>query len=313
MGLGRSAPSRIDPGAVGQSVRWTRRRFLEVGGLGAATLAAAACTDRAAHDGTAAKGSSAPEVVAYGPAKRQRLELTRPAGAAGPVPVVVVFHGGYWMAQYGLSLMRPLVPGLVAKGWAVANVEYRSVGDRGGGWPGTFDDAGAALDALAEPATARGLDLARVITLGHSAGGHLAVWAAGRHRLPADAPGADPRVRPIGAVAEAGLLDLVAAADQGLGGGAVAALLGGGPDRVPARYAVASPLALVPVGVPVELVHGPDDGIVPLDQSTRYRDVATAAGDTVTFTQVPGDHFALIDPKAKAWHAALAAATRLLS
>ena len=280
--------------------------------MGAAAAAIAACGGSVRGGSGAAPGSSTPQVVRYGPASRQRLELTRPSGVAGPVPIVVVLHGGYWMSQYDLGLMRPLVPSLVARGWAVANVEYRSVGDGGGGWPGTFDDAAAALDVLAGPEVT-GVDLARVVTLGHSAGGHLAVWLAGRHRLPGGAPGAGPRVRPVGAVAEAGLLDLVAAADQDLGGGATAALLGGSPGEVPERYAHASPLALVPIGVPVELVHGPDDGIVPLDQSTHYRDVATAAGDHVTFTQVPGDHFALIDPKSEAWQSALAAVSRRFS
>ena len=229
------------------------------------------------------------QVVRYGSAPRQRIELTTPAHATGPVPVVVVFHGGFWMSAYDLSLMRPLVPSLVSQGWAVANVEYRSVGDPGGGWPGTLDDAAAAIDALGG-AGVTGLDVTRVVVLGHSAGGQLAAWLAGRHRLPSGAPGADPKVRPIGVVAEAGVLDLVAAASQGLGGDAATALLGGSPVEVPDRYAIVSPLDRVPIGVPVVLVHGPDDGVVPLDQSTHYRDVATRAGDEVTFTEVPGDH-----------------------
>ncbi len=285
-------------------------------GLGAGAAALVACGSGAASNvptaGVAGSSSDGPQVLRYGSAPRQHIELTKPTDGTGPVPVVVLLHGGFWMSAYDLGLMRPLVPSLVAKGWAVANVEYRSVGDHGGGWPGTLDDAAAAIDALAGTEEV-GLDVTRVVVLGHSAGGQLAVWLAGRHRLPSGAPGADPKVRPIGVVAEAGVLDLVAAADQGLGGGAVTALLDGSPSTVPDRYAIASPVARVPIGVPVVLVHGPDDGVVPLDQSTHYRDVATRAGEDVTLTEVPGDHFALIDPTTTAGAAALAAVSRLLA
>lgn len=284
-----------------------------MGGVSTAALAlAAGCGSRSSGSRSAGSGGGDVQVVRYGAAPRQRLELHRPRGPSGPVPIVVVLHGGFWMAQYGLDLMRPLVPSLLAKGWAVANVEYRSVGDRGGGWPGTLEDAAASIDALAGPEIT-GLDTARAVTLGHSAGGHLAVWLAGRHRLPAGTPGAGPRLRPTGAVAEAGLLDLVTAANQDLGGGAVSAMLGGPPERVAGRYTLASPLAHLPIGVPVALVHGPGDGIIPLEQSLHYREVATEAGDEVTITQVPGDHFALIDPHSEAWHTALGAAARLLA
>jgi acetyl esterase/lipase len=289
-------------------VGWTRRRFLELGAIGAGAAALAACSMKRGGDSGDAAGA---EVVRYGKARRQRLELTRPDGATAPVPVVVVLHGGFWMSSYDLRLMRPLVPSLVAQGWAVVNVEYRSVGDDGGGWPGTFDDVAAAVDSLASPGVT-GLDLGRLVTLGHSAGGHLAVWAAARHRLPPDAPGADPAVRPIGAVAQAGLLDLVQAEADRLGGGAASSLLGGFPDAVPDRYALASPIARVPLGVPVELVHGPYDGVVPLDQSERYQAAAVAAGDQATLHQVPGDHFALIDPASEAWATTLRSTATLL-
>ena len=237
-------------------MRWTRRRFL---GVSAGTLVAAACggDDDGDGDGEAAQAWGDPddvaEVLRYGDADQQFVELTRPPNAEGDVPVVVLVHGGFWSAAYDLTLMYPLVPSLIAEGWAVANIEYRGVGVPGGGWPGTFDDATAAVDALAD---ASGADLDRVIAIGHSAGGHLATWLAGRHRVPAGAPGAGPAVIVGGVVAQAGVLDLVTAAEQGLGVGATQALLGGEPAEVPDRYAIGSPAALLPIGVPVELVHG---------------------------------------------------------
>lgn len=248
------------------------------------------------------------ETICYGPEASQRLDLTRPAGAASP-PVVVLVHGGFWSAQYDRSIMEPLVPSLVAEGWAVANIDYRGVPGPGAGWPGTFEDVAAAVDSLADGA---GLDLDRVVSLGHSAGGHLAVWLAARHRLPDGAPGRSPAVVVRGAVAQAGVLDLVAAVEQRLGGGAVVSLLGATAADAPDRYAAASPAALVPLGVPVELVHGLDDRHVPIDQSRRYAAAAEAAGDTVTLTEVTGDHFVLIDPATDAWAACRAATRRLL-
>jgi len=150
-----------------------------------------------------------------------------------------------------------------------------------------------------------------VVTLGHSTGGHLAVWAAARHRLPSGAPGTDPVLRPVGAVSQAGLLDFVAAARQGLGDGAVLDLLGGSPDAVPDRYAAASPVALLPLGVPVVCEHGTTDDIVPLRQSQRY---VLAAGRAAELVVVPGaGHFELIDPADPAWALCRDAVLRLMA
>ncbi|MGK2950697.1 MAG: alpha/beta hydrolase family protein [Acidimicrobiales bacterium] len=288
-------------------MRWTRRRFL---GLGAGAVALASCGDADGPTGGGAGASDEvekPEVIEYGDAAAQRLELSRPPGD-GLWPVVVLVHGGFWQDGFDLDLMRPLVPSLVAEGWAVANIDYRGVG-AGGGWPATLDDAAAATDALLG---IDDLDLGRLITLGHSAGGHLAVWLAARPQLPPGAPGSDPAVIASGAVAQAGVVDLVAAAEANLGGGATQSLLGGDPADHPDRYAAASPAALVPLGVPVELVHGVDDTIVALDQSRRYEATALAAGDQVTLTETAGDHFSIIDPNTDDWAACLAAARRLL-
>ncbi|MEO6713203.1 MAG: alpha/beta hydrolase [Mycobacteriales bacterium] len=240
-------------------------------------------------------------VLHYGAEPSQNAELSLPPGFAPQLPVVVVLHGGFWKAAYGSELGAPLAADLVSFGVAVWNVEYRRVG-AGGGWPATLLDVAAAVDLLASEgqAAAEGrLDLGRVVALGHSAGGQLAVWAAARGRLPAGAPGAAPRVSMSGAVSQAGVLDLVRASSLGLGGGAIDRLLGGEPDEVPERYAVASPVALAPLGVPVTVVHGLDDDVVPAEMSERY---TAAAGAEVTAVFLPEvGHFELIDPAHAAW------------
>lgn len=247
-----------------------------------------------------------PRRVAYGAHPSQFAELTLPRGQ-GRVPVVVVVHGGFWRQAYGAELGRPLARDLVAEGRVAAlNLEYRRVGG-GGGWPATLLDAAAAVDLLAGAAQQEAggrLDLARVATVGHSAGGHLAVWLAARHRLPTGAPGAAPAVRLAGAVSQAGVLDLVDASEQRLGAGAVDALLGGRPAEVPDRYAAASPAALVPLGVPVVCVHGDADDTVPIRQSERYLAAARAAGDAPRLVALKGaGHFEVIDVGDPAWRA----------
>lgn len=279
------------------------RRSLLVG-AGAALLAA--CTPVA---DVPARAEGVPDLVRipYGDDESQVGELHLPAGldaATDPVPVVVVVHGGYWRAQFGLDLGTPLAADLANRGVAAWNVEYRRVGD-GGGWPATFDDVATAVDALAGVVQERAggrLDLARVRAVGHSAGGHLAVWAAARGLLPAGAPGADPAVRLRGVVSQAGVLDLVGGYGEGLGGGAVSELLAVSPEQDPRRYALSSPLALLPLGVPVTCVHGDADVTVPPSQSETYVAAATGAGDRATLVRLPGaDHFALIDPTSPAW------------
>ena len=301
----------------------TDRRTL-LGALGAfAGGGLLAACGSGARPGTGPAGPSTPAgtpdpvPLRYGPDPSQYAVLHLPAaGGAGALPVVVVVHGGYWRDSYGLELGTPLAVDLVTAGVAALNVEYRRTGGTGG-YPRTLDDVAAAVDSLAgagQQAAGGRLDLARVVVVGHSAGGQLAVWAASRPRLVAPAPGADPVVRPRGAVAQAGVLDLVAAAEQDLGGGAAVALLGGPPDAVPDRYAVASPAALVPAPVPVVAVHGTADTTVPLAQSTRYVDAAVRAGGDARVRPVDGaDHFDLIDPDSPAWAAVREETLRLVS
>ena len=234
-------------------------------------------------------------MITYGDDPAQFLELTRPTQGASK-GVVVVIHGGFWQSQYDLSLGRPLAASLAENGWTAANLEYRSLGN-GGGWPTTFDDVAAGIDALAD---VEGLDTSTVIALGHSAGGQLAVWAAGREKL-ATAAWNQPRVAVTGAVAQAGVIDLGLAVEENLGGGAVEAFLGATVDEAPERYDEADPLRSVPLAVPVRCVHGRDDTTVPPNQSTSYVDAATAAGADATVSMVDGDHFTLIDPGSPAW------------
>ncbi len=251
----------------------------------------------------------------YGPDPSQYSVLHMPSGTAPSLPVVVVVHGGYWRAAYGLELGTPLAVDLTNSGVAALNVEYRRTGGTGG-FPMTFDDVAAAVDGLAgagQRAAGGRLDLSRVVVIGHSAGGQLAVWAVSRTRLRAPAPGAAPVVRPRGAVAQAGVLDLAAAAYQDLGGGATVALLGGPPAAYADRYAVTSPAALVPAGAPVVAVHGTADTTVPIDQSVRYVDAAVAAGGQARLRPIEGaDHFELIDPSTPAWAAVREEVLRLL-
>jgi acetyl esterase/lipase len=216
------------------------------------------------------------------------------------VPVAVVLHGGFWRPAYGIELARPLAADLAGAGWAAVAVEYRRVGT-GGGWPGTLEDVAAALDALPDLRGADRLDLSDVTVIGHSAGGHLAAWAAGRAHLPPGSPGASPRVRVAAAVLQAGVLDLVDADRADLGRGAVRAFLGGPAGADPGRLATADPLALLPTGARVLCVHGADDDVVPVRQSERYAAAARAAGDRVEVRVVPGDHMVVIEPGAPPW------------
>ncbi|MBR7743432.1 alpha/beta hydrolase [Phycicoccus sp. BSK3Z-2] len=227
----------------------------------------------------------------YGEGPSRFAELTRPAGT--PRGVVVVLHGGFWLETYDLSLGRPLAEDLVGRGFAALTVEYRRVGG-GGGFPATLDDVSAAFDLL------DGTDLLEgpVVALGHSAGGQLAAWAAGRDRLERWSAA---RVLPTHVVAQAGVLDLVAAAEEGLGAGATTEFLGGSPEEVPDAYAAADPLAAVPLDQPVWCVHGSGDDLVPFEQSVRYVDAAGAAGGRATLVEVDGGHLDLVDVDTPAW------------
>ncbi|WP_134765605.1 prolyl oligopeptidase family serine peptidase [Nocardioides sp. 1609] len=272
-----------------------RRTLLRLPALGALAAAGATLT-ACGEDPPVAENDARPPGLpdaartAYGADPSQFGELHLPAGT--PRGVVVVIHGGFWRAAYDHTLGTPLAASLAAEGWAAWNLEYRRVGDGtggGGGAPATFDDVAAGVDALAD----LGVDTSVVVTLGHSAGGHLAAWSAARqgHDWPS-------RVPVTHVVSQAGVLDLRAAASAGLGDGAATALLGHEPTTDDARY---DPAQQLPLDVPLWCVHGVDDTIVPLSQSADYVAAATAAGATAELVEVEGDHFVVIDPGSAAW------------
>lgn len=235
------------------------------------------------------------ERIAYGPDRAQFGELYRPASVQH-VGTVVIIHGGFWRAEYAAVLGRPLAADLCTRGFTCWNVEYRRVGN-GGGWPATLADVAAAIDHLAE----LDVDTSAVVTVGHSAGGHLAVWAAGRDGVPSGAPGARPRLRVTAAVSQSGVLDLATAARDRVGDTAVPDLLGGGPADVPERYEVADPMRQIPLRQPVMCVHPRADESVPYAQSEAYVAASASAGARAILREVPGDHMALIDIAAPAW------------
>jgi acetyl esterase/lipase len=239
----------------------------------------------------------------YGSDASQYGELYLPAAGTTRRPgTVIVIHGGFWKAQYtAAEYGAPLARDLATRGWVAWNLEYRRVGN-GGGWPATLSDVAAGIDLLAELGD---LDLDRVVAVGHSAGGHLAAWAAGRPGLPTGTAGAAPRVRVTGVISQAGVLDLIQGAADDLGDSAVTRLLGGMPDEVPDRYRLASPRQHLPLGVPVRCLHARDDDTVPFSQSVDYVQAARAAGDDASLVEVTGGHMGVIDPAGPAWQAAL--------
>jgi acetyl esterase/lipase len=244
-------------------------------------------------NGQGGDGVGAAERFRYGEDTSQWADLYRPDG--DPHGVVVVIHGGFWKAAYEADLGAPLAEDLARRGWAAWNLEYRRVGN-GGGYPATLDDVAAGIDALAD---VPGLDLGTVVALGHSAGGHLATWAAGRAGT---RRWSDPRVPVSAVVSQAGVLDLGSAARRHLGSDAVAALLGR-PWRAVSdeeRHEV-DPLSQVPLDVPVWCVHGRADDTVPLSQSETYVTAAREAGARADLVAVEGDHFVVIDLGSDAW------------
>jgi acetyl esterase/lipase len=240
---------------------------------------------------------SAPLLHPYGDHPSQICELFVPESDA-PHPVAVVVHGGYWRQRYDRTLMTDVCRDLAEHGWAAWNLEYRRVGG-GGGWPATFEDVAAGIDALAELDVQ--LDLERVAAVGHSAGGHLAFWAAARGTLPAEAPGSEPGVRVGAAVSQAGVLDLRLAARVAPSDEPTRALLGD-PDERPEVYALASPRERVPLGIPQLLLHGDRDDTVSMRIAESYAQAAREGGDACELVVVRRcGHFEHIDARSEAW------------
>src|SRR5688500_16047617 len=231
------------------------------------------------------------------------------------IPTVIVVHGGFWRARYDLEHIGHACAALTALGFATWSIEYRRIGNEGGGWPGTFLDVAAAADYLRELAPRYNLDLERVVTIGHSAGGHLALWLAGRSRIPeGDGLHTPSTLRPKGAVSLAGVLDLRMAWEEELSNNVVEEFLGGAPSEFPDRYASASPRELLPLGVPQILIHGTEDENVPYEISSTYHQAAVTAGDNADLVTLKGaGHFEVIDPKSSEWKRVVEAVTRAAS
>ncbi|MEC4569714.1 alpha/beta hydrolase [Streptomyces virginiae] len=278
-------------------------------------------TDPAAVERDAAEAASAfahpavaPDVTAaYGEHPDHVVDFYAPrGGSGGPVPLVVVLHGGAWRAPYDRQHVTPFADFLARRGFAVANVEYRrgsslprqnAEGPVAGRWPETFDDVAAAMDALPGLAGTAlpQADLRRVVVTGHSAGGHLALWAAARHVLPYGSPWrlpAPPVLR--GVVALAPIADFAVAQELDVCGGASAQLLGGA-DHWDERLPSADPASLLPTGIATAVVQGRDDIVVPQQVAEAYVAAAARAGEMVGLTLLDGvGHFPLIDPAADA-------------
>ena len=224
--------------------------------------------------------------LSYGEDASQWVDRYDPEGTSRGT--VVVIHGGFWQATYAADLGLSLAVDLSARGWTALNVEYRRVGN-GGGFPSTFDDIHAAINLAQGEGP--------VVTLGHSAGGHLATWAAARQRLEWWAGG----VEVTHVLSQAGVVDLTAAYEQDLGGGAVESLME--TDPTDSSYDLADPMRHVPLDVPVWCLHAADDENVPITQSRDYVKAATEAGATAELVEVNGGHFDLINTGSDAWQA----------
>ncbi|MGW5213011.1 alpha/beta hydrolase [Streptomyces sp. NPDC004051] len=248
--------------------------------------------------------------AAYGDHPDQLIDFYAPRGTGGPAPVVAVLHGGAWRAPYDRRHISPFAAFLAGRGFAVASVEYRrgaepeTGGDPvAGRWPDTFDDVAAALDALPELVRQHlpTADPRRTVLTGHSAGGHLALWAAARHVLPADAPWRTDRPAPLrGVVALAPAADFEVADKLDVCGGATRQFLGG-DEHFAERRPYADPALLLPTGIATVLVQGRDDIDVPQAVAESYAEAAAKAGEVVGLTLLAdAGHFPLIDPAADA-------------
>jgi acetyl esterase/lipase len=239
--------------------------------------------------------------IRYGPADDHEGDLHLPATRRAPA--VCLLHGGFWRMPHGRDQMDAIADDLVARGFAVWNLEYRRLGSAGTVWPAPMNDAAAGVEHLARlAADGADIDLDRVVVVGHSAGGHLALWVGARN---GSRHVESARVRVLAAAGLAPITDLASAYEARLGGEVVAELLGGTPNEYPDRCRVSSPIEMVPLGLRQAIVHGTADAEVPIEQSRRYARAASAAGDIVELIELEGTgHLEFLDP-ASAAHAAL--------
>lgn len=240
--------------------------------------------------------------LSYGSDPLQFGELTLPEGP-GPHPVVINVHGGCWLAEYNIDHSRALANALAKDGIAVWNLEYRRVGNEGGGWPGTFLDVGNGADHLRTLSKEYPLDLSRVVAVGHSAGGYFALWLGARHKIPAASEiHRDNPLPLLGVVALAPASELDALHPKKICGNVVDRLMGGSPADLPDRYRSAMPSAMLPLGIRQTVIVGKRDR----DWTwvgESYRDKVRAAGEAkFEFIEAPeSGHFEVIDPNSSTW------------
>ena len=239
----------------------------------------------------------ADHVISYGKDSLQFGQLRLPE-REGPHPVIIIIHGGCWLSQYDLQHISPLATELTKEGFATWSLEYRRVGSEGGGWPNTFLDVAQGADYLRELAKKFPLDLNRVITLGHSAGGHLALWLAARHKLSSVSPLYTNNPLLIsGVVSLAGVGDLSLPEYQAICGSVVPKLMGGNPSQVPDRYAHGSPIELLPLDIPQILIQGAEDSTVSLTSAQAYHETAQKSGDKTDLVVIQdAGHFEVVIP-----------------
>jgi len=228
---------------------------------------------------------AAGERISYGPEPLHFGDLRLPSGP-GPHPVLIFMHGGFWRARYTLDHAGHVCAALAQQGVATWNIEYRRVGDAGGGWPGTLDDVRRGTEFIEAIARSHAIDPERVVLAGHSAGGQLALWVAAQNKMP---------LRRV--ISLAGVTDLRRAFELHLGDGAAEEFLGGTPDEVPDRYGATSPIELLPIRAPQSLIHGTRDDVVPIELSERF----CATSRNCELLRLEGaDHFDVIDPRSYA-------------
>jgi len=252
--------------------------------------------------------------ITYGDDPNQFAEVRFPIGK-GPFPLLFVVHGGFWQSRYDLSHIGHLCAGLTSKGIITCNIEYRRIGNPGGGWPGTFQDISLATRSILQTMSNDSrFDPAHTAIIGHSAGGHLALWLVGSHRIRKGSPLHDDQRRGIGGVISlAGVSDLRLAWRQKLGHGIVTRFMGGAPDEHPDRYNDCSPIELLPTGARQVLVHGAADDTVPVSQSEAFVQRAEKLGERSILVKLDGiGHYELIDPESEAWLSVARAVLSLL-
>lgn len=267
------------------------------------TPAASASQQGMSFDELAALEWTSPDArIPYGEDPLQFGHLRLPE-QAGPHPVVVFIHGGCWLASYDIRHAGPAEQALADAGYAVWSLEYRRVGNEGGGWPGTFLDIGRGVDHVSELARDYPLDLDRVIVSGHSAGGHLALWASARPQIPASSELYVPEPLDVhGVLALAPAPNLEDLHARGVCGDVIDGLMGGPPDAYPARYGAGSPMRLVPDGVPQRLIVGRLDRAWAPTGREYFERARSVGSSRITLREAEeSGHFEMIAPSSSSW------------